>query len=523
MSLSFILNNLHFTVEIIGALVFFVMAWLAADAYAILKQARPLLRTIGFALLGVAQLLHALVPGDDLYALLSAVLFLAGLLFVLTSFFTGPKTASLESTPASGTPVPPPAAPVPPPATPPATTPAVLFLPAFTSLAPYVHTLLAILLASIAFLSFRQLKKEFDTSQRYFLLGFATLAVATLSALVPAWGGSFMVEHAVRLLGFVFLAVWVWQYLQLRLRESIILIFISLTLFISTIVTLAFSTILMSKIEAETRMSLAIDTRVIDLAVNGLLEEARAKAALLSERGDITNALAEKNAAKLEALLAAALTDEKLGFLLVTDKNGTVVLRAHALARHGDQIGTEEAVGAALIGNAFATIESSPAEKFSIRAAAPLYQKGVLVGTLVAGYQLDNVFADRMKKVTGLEMSIYAGEEIVATTALARDARTRLSGIMLDDEAVRTAVLERGESAAARVELRGEQFLASYLPVKDGNGRIIGMFSASKPQQEIIALADATNRLTLVAVISLLLVFALPLYMITRRLLGEDL
>lgn len=502
MSFPFIINNLHFTIELIGALCFLVMAWLAADAYGAGKQARQLWRVFGFAFLGAAQILHTFNVANDLSAIGGAALVVLGLLCVLVSFLTGPKIASVYGG---------------------AKAPVVLLVPAFSAVAIYFDALTLVALLVIAFLSFRQMHKEFERSLRYFWMGFLALALGMAVALSWKDANGFVAEHLLRLAGFCLLFVWVWQYLKLRLRESIVLIFISLTLFIATIVTLAFSTILMSKIEAETRTSLSIDTRVIDLAVSGLREEARAKAELLAERGDITNALMEKNSAKLEGLLSEALDRDKLGFLLVTDKSGTVLLRAHAISRHGDSIATEAAVRSALIGEAMTTIEASQGEQFSIRAAVPLFHDGEIIGVVVAGYSLDNVFADRMKKITGLEMSIYEGAKVVATTALAADGRTRLSGIALADEGVVTAVLGKGDGVTTQVLLRGEQFLASYLPIKNGEGKIVGMLSASKPQQEIIALANATNRLTLISVITLLLVLALPLYALTRRLLGEAL
>ena len=127
-----------------------------------------------------------------------------------------------------------------------------------------------------------------------------------------------------------------------------------------------------------------------------------------------------------------------------------------------------------------------------------------------------------MKKITGLEMSIYENDTIVATTALGADGRTRLSGILIGDQSVKNAVLEKGEAATARVELRGESFLASYLPVMNADGKIVGMFSASKPQQDILAIANTTNRLTLITVTLILLILTFPIYALTRRLLGEE-
>ena len=496
MSLFLLVNNLHFTVELVGALVFFIMAWLAVDAYAVGRQTQQLLRVIGFSLIGVWQIMFALALSSDLANIAGSIVYILGILIVAASFLAGPRTTPLL--------------------------PAVLLIPAFASVSSYMNMVSAIGLAIVALLSFRQFKAEFNQSLRFFWIGFLALSLGTFTF---AFFGRSMTgnlsAYALQCIGFVSLAMWVWQYLRLRLRESVVLIFISLTLLIATIVTMAFSAILMGKIEAETRASLTIDTRVVELAVSGLLEEARVKAELLALRGDITSAIEQKNSAKLEGLLSNALGEEKLGFLLVTDKSGTVLLRAHALSRHGDSIGRERAVESALTGEHFATIESSPGEKFSIRAAVPLYQKEALVGVLVAGFPLDNVFADKMKKITGLEMSIYEGDDVVATTALASDGRSRLSGISVDDTSVKEAVLEKGSGTIARVALRGEQFLASYLPLHNADGKIIGMLSASKPQQEIIALANATNRLTLIAVMSLLLVLALPLYFLTRRLLGE--
>lgn len=496
MSLPFVLNNLHFTVEIVGALCFFVMAYLAADAYSVSRQTPSFLRIVGFSLIGAWQIILAMASPDDVINFVGSLLYIVGIIILVASFLAEPRLR-------------------------PPVVAAVLFIPAFADVSPYSDLVSAVGLGMIAYLSFRQYTAALNRALKFFCVGFLALALAQLTHFlfgkITVGEISVLLLHAI---GWSMFVLWIWQYIELRLKESIMLIFISLTLFIATIITLAFSTILMSKVEAETRASLATDTRVVDLVVGGLREEARAKAELLAERGDITGALREKNSAKLEGLLSDALDREKLGFLLVTDRSGTVLLRGHALSRYGDSIADEASVARALLGESLTTIESSSGEQFSIRAATPLSHDGEIIGALVAGYPLDNVFADRMKKITGLEMSIYEGEKVVATTALAEDGRTRLSGVSVDDREITEAVLVKGGGATARVDLRGERFLASYLPIKNVDGEIVGMFSASKPQQEIIALANATNRLTFMAVIALLIILSLPLYLVTRRLLS---
>ena len=109
----------------------------------------------------------------------------------------------------------------------------------------------------------------------------------------------------------------------------------------------------------------------------------------------------------------------------------------------------------------------------------------------------------------------------MATTLINPDGRTRGTGIKITDKEVNTAVLENGKPLILRTEILSRPTLAGYLPVKNAEGEVVGMISSLKPQQEIIALANATNRLTLLTVAILMLVLAIPIYLVTRRLSSE--
>ena len=294
-----------------------------------------------------------------------------------------------------------------------------------------------------------------------------------------------------------------------------------MTVFIATIVTLAFSTILIGKIEQETRNNLLINAKVFDFAVRGLTEEASAKAKLAAADMELGSAFARGDLSLTESALSEYLEKERLGFILLTDSSGTVISRAHSPGERGDSVANERAVEEALVGNTFATIEFSPAEKFSIRASAPVYKNGKIIGAIVAGFPLDSTLVDRIKKITGLDTTLYQGDVAIATTALGEDGRERLTGEVLLESSIKESVLSRGENVTARVTIKGMPFLASYIPIGNGDGKIVGMFSAAKPQADILEIANATNRLTLITVTILLLLLAFPLYFLTRRLLGE--
>lgn len=499
MSPFFLLNNFHFAVELFGALAFLMVSWLAFDAFLIRRDFLTASRGIGFALLAVATVVHASGFAADAWGYVAWALYLVGLLVVAANLV-------LER-------------PVERP-----TFKAIVVLPAFSVLLPYLNILLAILSGLITYAAFRQYTLELKKTLRPFWMGFLFLSLGWALSIFyrpDSLSVFWVIGHLAELAGFGWLVWWVWQYLQLRIREEMVLVFVSFSLLISIIVTLAFSTILIRQIESETTTGLLTDAKVLDFAVTRLREEASAKAKLLASRSDIADALVQSDFARLETLLTRSLEGENLGFLTVLDRNGDVVLRAHALTQREDNLSGERAVGQALAGKDFVTVESSPAEKFSIRAASPLKRGERVVGAIVAGFGFDNALVDNMKRLTGLDASILEGNLVVATTLFNPDRRTRSVGVKQTDRRVEEAVLARGEPIVLRTEILSRPFLASYLPIINADQKVVGMISSAKPQQEILTLLNATNRLTLFTVVILMLVLALPTYFVTKRLLGE--
>lgn len=498
MSLYFIANNLLFALELIGALMFLVMAWLAIDAYNAGKQSSSLIRAIGFLFVGIWQVLYAFTFLSDIANFIGFSIYILGLILIIFSFLSTPKIAAVS---------------------------AVLLIPSFTGVLPSLQIVATILLGTLSYLSYRQIKQEFNKSLWPLCIGFISL---TISALIQTTSGALSSEnllwyiaHTIEAVGYVSFAFYGWQYLKLRIRESLVLIFISMTLFIATIVTLAFSTILISKIEQETRNNLLTNVKVFDFFVSNLIDESSAEAKFIASDKAISDALFSNNTADLQAKLSQYLDTENLGLLLVTDKSGAVVMRAHSTSLYGDSISKERAVEEALVGNSFTTIEDSTVEKFSIRAAAPVYKDGKVIGAVIAGFPLDNVMVDGIKKITGLDTTLYQSDVTIATTALSRDGRNRLTGALLEDSGVRESVLVNGGTATDRVVIKGTPYLASYIPIKNTDGKIIGMFSSLKPQADIIEIANSTNRLTLITVTALLLLLAFPIFALTKRMLSN--
>ncbi len=499
MSLYFIINNFVFAVGMVGAIVFIIAAWLSFDAYRLRPDPFMLARSLGFSLGAVWYVIQAMTLGNDILLFVGSIIFGAALLLIISSFLEKIEIAAH----------------------------AIIVVPSFTLFSGYVHALSALGLALIAFLAFRQWRRELNPTWKPFFVSFVLLALGSLIAVFIPEGSSTSPFAALRLLvevsGFIVLGYWVWQYMRLRLSESVMMLSVGVTFLLATIVTLAFSTILISRVTAETARNLVTDVKVLDYAVSSLKGEALAKAGLVSQESDIVSSLAKNDPASLTQAAEKFLQTYSLGFLTIADAQGSVIVRAHALSRHGDSVAGERAFEEAAQGNRFSTIEDDPVEGLSVRAGAPIISAGKIIGIVLAGYQLDNAFADSMKRVTGLEMFIYKGDTSISGTAFAADGTKRLVGVKLADRSLSSSVLADGQTVTANIDMYGEPFQASYAPITNEDGKIIGMISAAKHQQDIINVANATNRLTLITVILIMLVLLMPIYFLAKRLSGESL
>lgn len=498
MSTFFLLNNFHFTLEVLGALTFLTVAWLAFDAFALRRDTVTAIRGIGFSLLALWQIIHAFNFSHDLYNYLGYLVYFLGIVFIISSL----AREYFAVRPAS---------------------PAVLILPNLSGIARLLSAVTSFGLGIITYLAYLQYKKEFKKDLRLFLAGFLFLTAGSLLSIfyrIDLFNSVWILGHILEAIGFFALGWWVWNFLRLRLREQILFVFISATLFMAIIVSLTFSTILVGQITSSTKDNLLTNTKVLDLAISRLKEEALAKAELATFDEDLKEALQDNNFPTLETIASQILTEKQLGFLSILDPNGEVLLRAHALTKRNDNAAGEKAVKAALSGKALAAIEPSPAEGFSIRAAAPVFSGKKLIGVVVAGFQLDNAFADSIKKITGLEMSIFQGRTRVATTTLNPDGRTRSIGIEETDEREQDSVFTKRAGIILFTQILSRPFLASYLPLVDED-KVVGMISAAKAQRELTETTNHTNRLTLVTVIIVMVILSTPIYIITRRLSQE--
>ena len=498
MTSYFLVNTFHFAFGVIGAIILILMAWLSFDAYKLQKNNYVIVRFLGFIFFALWQIIRSVNVGSDVLSYLGFIVFIVGLIFILLSFFENKNLVAN----------------------------AVIILPAFTLFSTSLYTISAILLSSIAYLSYRKYKKEYNNTWVAFALGFILLAVSYIISIFSKNADQvsfiYITTIIIELLGFGVLGYWVWQYMRLRIRESFVMIAVGGTFILATIITLAFSTILISRVATETSGNLLSDVKVLSFSIDNMKEEALAKADIVSSNVDLINAIDKNDMVALEKTAETLLEKYQLGFLTIADSSGSVLLRAHALSSRGDSIFGERVYEEAILGNTTVTIDDSNVEGFSVRAGSPVILKGKVSAVVVVGSQLDNAFTDKLQKLTGLQTFIYSGATSIASSALDSDGRTRLVGESLNDQTIKQSVLTDGSIATGSSKIFNTLFYSGYAPLSNSDDKIVGMISVSKPQQDIVNIEDATNRLTLITVTLIIIIISLPIYFVSKRYTEND-
>ena len=68
----------------------------------------------------------------------------------------------------------------------------------------------------------------------------------------------------------------------------------------------------------------------------------------------------------------------------------------------------------------------------------------------------------------------------------------------------------------------GTLFHSSYAPLLNSDDKIVGIISVSKPQQDIVNIANTTNRLTLITVLLIIVILSLPIYLLSKKYMDNE-
>ena len=236
-------------------------------------------------------------------------------------------------------------------------------------------------------------------------------------------------------------------------------------------------------IEDELNKGIVRMQQVISSANETTAQKFLQSADLIAEDDDFAKAVAEKNTDAAVKLGSVLMKKAGSDFMTITDEKGIVIGRGHS-KKHGDSVTNQETVVIALTGKPAVAVVAGTEVPFTIRASFPVMHDGKLVGSVSIGTSLVTpAYLDWLKKLSGVNVTIFKGDMRVMTTIM-QDGK-RAIGTKLQSPEILKAVLERGETVYSHNNILGIDYNSAYWPVKDANGKIVGMWFVGMPIDEL--------------------------------------
>ncbi len=221
---------------------------------------------------------------------------------------------------------------------------------------------------------------------------------------------------------------------------------------------------------------------------------------VLSMNPALIAAVNDKDSDAIIRVLTPIIKETGIDVMTVTDEKGIVIARTHDKTK-GDNISNQANVQSALKGIVFGAIEEGPIIKLSARAGAPVKDaQGRIIGVVSGGYDATkDAFADNVKKMYGTDVTLFLGDERVATT-LVKDGK-RVIGTKLNEQ-IAAIVLGQGQKYNARADILGMDYFTSYLPLIGKDNKPIGVLFAGESTAAVVA--ERNKMMIVIALIALL-------------------
>ncbi len=520
---QFLLENAHFAVNLLAALVTFAVFWLYFDAWTAQKSKKEILKIAGFLLLSLSFLLHAtnlefvVISSSGFLGLSNEVITIAtavgrnlGYALVLLGLALEPIQPRPKISSAA----------------------ALIVLPPLLALQPILASLVAWMYLRRATLGYEAYLRKavaafflLSTSELLSLAAlFQNTTNVTLYQLVSPFGTLWIVEHLLLLAASLVLGIWAFGHLLKRIQTQLFIIFTTAILAVFLVTAVAFTTLLIGDLRNEALRHLETDVKTLSLALQSKQGETLSDAQVLAQDQEIQSALQARNTAALNSLAEGFLLNKKESTLVITNESGQVLARAEESEQIGGSLSEDSLVKRALLGegNSSISIKSGTlAPQVYVRSAVPIQRSGAILGTVTAGTLIDNAFLDNIKRITGLEASLYGGDTLSATTLTNFSGGVRPLGIKETNPDVAAAVLGAGEPFSGAISLLNTPYLAAYLPLKDIDNEPVGMLFAGRPELTVLQTAGRSIQVTFLVTVALLMLAVVPAYFTSRYITSQ--
>lgn len=518
---QFLLENIHFAVNLFASLAFFSVFWLYFDAWVERKTGKEALKILGFLLLALSFLANATFVESNILSTVplfggvservSIILRTVGYLLLVLGLVADPLQAKPGDKKVAQI----------------AGIPGLLNLHLLKFATP-------VLAGASAWLYLIRSTKGLENHLKkvaYSLFIFSFYEVLSLTSvflgtsnitifnLVAPFGPVWILALITQAFGAFLLSSWAFSYLLKRINTQLFIIFTTTTLCLFLFTTVSFTFLLLKNLQDETITRLETDSAVLGFAVDSKKSEILSAASILAQNPQVASSITEGDRGALGGLAEELLLSKKLTSVLILDSAGAVLARGEERERISDSLSDDPLVKRAIAGEPNSSIgakEGAIAPSVLVRGAVPILTEDETIGIILVSSALDNAFLDGIKQKTALSASIYAGDVLSATTISDLSGEVRPIGIAETNSKVKDSVLAKGEPHSGLFSLLNKSYFASYQPLLDVDNTTVGMLFVAREAGSVFATAGRSITLTFLVAAALIVLSVIPSYLISK-------
>ncbi|MCL2851879.1 MAG: methyl-accepting chemotaxis protein [Defluviitaleaceae bacterium] len=203
---------------------------------------------------------------------------------------------------------------------------------------------------------------------------------------------------------------------------------------------------------------------------------------------------------------------------VVTDIDGTVILRSHDIESYGDSTQDIPPFIAARSGEIVTTYSSTASMPMGLTSIVPITVEGNVIGTISGIIDMGtDEFVDSFAEAFNATVTVFTGGTRVATS-LVDEFGIRPIGTEVDPEVVEAAI-DRGQVIRTLVNVNGIPFYVNYFPLFGWYGNPVGMFSVGfSNEHTVVATAALQRNLIIICITGMVISAAFMLLMVAKAL-----
>jgi hypothetical protein len=338
----------------------------------------------------------------------------------------------------------------------------------------------------------------------------------------PLW----ILEKGLLVVGFGVLFKYSLGFLRYRIKPQLFVDLIAASLTIFFTVTVTFLVILINDFQKNTLFNLLASSKAIELSIVELRNDSILASKALVNNQKVLSGIFTEDRETLDGPVQDILFTSGADFIVVTNEAGLSLYETDDPSIRGVNFSNDTLMQRALSGAPVNTIvvkEGVLAPQMVATTYMPVVQSERVIGSVVVGYLIDDQLVDAIKKTTSLDVTVFAHNIRAATTFVTEDGLNKLSGTAEENQEVVETVLARGRTFEGVIKVFNREYLAIYTPLRDADGRVIGMISVGEPSRILAAVAQKSIQTTLKVMALLILISLLPTYYFIDRIAKRQL